>query len=111
MNYGNFIITAQLLIEQIDELQSSRIFRHKIKQLSKSLANELEKEIKVPLNSMYKEDEGIVHDVSRSTESLIKLVAEMDLADTIAFNQIFLQYKKDKEGFIDRNKIMLTECI
>lgn len=105
----NLIIGCSLVIEYLDQLKHTQVYRQGIKHHAKGLSEELEKLLKTDLSKVYSQDEDICVALMKEFENIVKHISTVRPDELMLISQLITAYKQDPEGFNKRNDIVIDK--
>ena len=100
---------AQLLLESLDEVATTPVFRHSLKFKVKQAERELEKETSRLLDRMYKADEEFLVNLQKHTEQLMSRLSKLGIDELPLVNAILEEYEKDSDNWKENLTIQFTK--
>lgn len=102
------IVSSQLTVELIEELQGTSMYKQNIKNLGNRFINALEPNLRQYAN-VYQVDQELAMNMSKEMETLIKKIAKCDVREITMINQIHDYYKEHQEEWDDLFDVELTK--
>lgn len=93
------ILFSQLLVEAMDDIRNSTLYKGKVKQHANTLSNILTPMLKFQVDEVYKTDPELTTNLFNQLDGLIKKLAEMNVVSLTMINQIHDHYSKHPEDW------------
>jgi len=100
---------AQLLLESLDEVAHTPIFRHSLKFKVNQAEKELEKATNKLLDQMYGEDEEFLVNLQKHTDQLMTRLCKLGIDELPLVNAILEEYEKDADNWKKNLTIQFTK--
>ncbi len=100
---------AQLLLESLDELEGTRIYRQSLKFKIKQAQQELEKQNSKYIDAMFKNDEEFLTNLQTHTDKLLNKISRLGLSEIPLVNKILDEYQKDSDHWKENLTIQFTK--
>ena len=100
---------AQLLLESLDEVSTTSVFKHALKYKVKQAEQELEKATNKLLDTMYGNDQEFLVNLQKHTDELITRLSELGIDELPLVNKILDEYQKDADHWKENLTIQFTK--
>ena len=100
---------AQLLLEALDDLEQTPIFRQSLKFKVKQAQLELEKQNSRFIETMFKNDEEFLSNLQKHTDELINRLSKLGIDELPLVNKILEEYEKDSDHWKENLTIQFTK--
>jgi hypothetical protein len=107
--YTNTIIGSELLVNYLEELKETPIYRQRLKNISNSLIEELEQLLIREFPKIYNLDEEFIVNLMREYKDLLENITVCGGNDLIVIGQLIKEYKLDRDKFLNKFKITLKK--
>jgi len=88
---------AQLLLESLDELEDTRVFRQSLKFKVKQAQLELEKQNSRFIETMFNNDEEFLTNLQTHTDEMLDKISRLGIDEIPLVNKILEEYEKDAD--------------
>ena len=108
------VLLSQLLVEAIDEVRGTVLYKGKIKQYANTLANILNPMLRSEVDKIYKTDPELTTNVFNSIDSIMKKLTKLNIVDLIMIDQIsthYSQFPEDWQKFFSIEMTRLDEKV
>lgn len=92
------VILSQLLVEAMDDIRGTTLYKAKVKQHGNILCNLLNS-IARQSDNVYEENPELVTNIYNNLDNLVKNIAKLDMQSLIMLNQIHEHYSKNQEDW------------
>lgn len=100
---------SQLLLESLDEIAHTPVFRHSLKFKVKQAEKELELATNKLLDRMYGEDEEFLVNLQKHTDELMTRLCKLGIDELPLVNAILEEYEKDPDNWKKNLTIQFTK--
>lgn len=104
----NAVISSQLTVEFIEELQGTTMYKQNIKNIGNRFIKTLEPIFK-QYDNVYEEDPELCTNVSSELEKIIKKLSRLDIREITMLNQIHDHYKNNQSDWDNLFDVELTK--
>jgi hypothetical protein len=105
----NLLITAFLMLGQLDELKSTNAARHRLKNLINQVVPELEKVIDSDLGLLWGVDDSAMYNLMEHFKGFIHGMATMRTEHIAGLSELLHQWKQHPQLTLYRNGIKIQE--
>jgi hypothetical protein len=102
------VMLAQLLVEAIDDMKGTSLYKQNIKKAGNNFVKMLEQTVRQN-DKVYKSDPELATNLYNEVDGLISKMAELNMVDLTMINQIYQQYSKNKEDWQNLFEIEMTK--
>jgi hypothetical protein len=95
------VIYGQLMLEALDDVKETKIFKHSLKNKVNIAEKELEKELEKYINLFAKNDEQFYMNIQNHIDSLVTKLAGLGIEELPLVNKIIDEYLNDKDHWKD----------
>lgn len=100
---------SQLLLEALDELEVTPVFRQSLKFKVKQAQKELEIQTSKLLDAMYGNDEEFLVNLQEHTDGLITRLSKLGLDELPLVNKVIDEYLKDSDHWKENLTLQFTK--
>lgn len=100
---------SQLLLESLDEVSHTPVFKHSLKFKVKQAEKELEKATNKLLDQMYGENEEFLVNLQKHTDELMTRLCKLGIDELPLVNAILEEYENDSDNWKENLTIQFTK--
>ena len=99
------VLLSQLLVEAIDDVRGTTLYKGKAKQYANTLANVLTPMLKTQVANVYNEDPELTTNMFNELDALIEKMSNLNVVDLTMLHQIYEHYSANKEEWQAKFKL------
>jgi hypothetical protein len=107
--YLNLMFMCEVMLNSIDELKGTSLYRHAIKSKVNLLIPELEKVVEKDLAAIWGVDDNAMYQILDQQKELIKRLSVTRPETWCMLIELLDMYEADKDGFLARNQICISD--
>lgn len=109
ISFLNIVMMSETLLEALEDVKQTHLYRHGLKNKINTLMPELEKVIEKDLGKVWGVDDEAMYRLIDEQRSLIHRLSTCRPEVWSMLNEILDQYDADKLGFLERNEIVIND--
>ncbi len=109
INYLNVIMLSEVLLEAVESLKGTPIYKHGLKSKINLLIPELEKVTGNDMQSIWGVDDRSMYHLMEEQKKLTTRLASTRPEIWNMLNELLDMYEEDREAFLERNEIKISE--
>lgn len=108
ISFLNMMMMSEALIESIEQIKDTQFYRHDLKAKTKLLLPELERVVEKDLARIWGVDDNAMYHLIEQQKSLIHRLSTTRPEVWSMINELLDMYDQDREGFLERNEIIIN---
>ena len=93
------VLLSQLLVEAIDDIKGTDLYKGKVKQHANTLSNILTPMLKSQVTDVYKTNPELTTNLFNQLDEIVEKLAKINVVDITMINQIHTHYSKFPEDW------------
>lgn len=109
LNSLKVVLLSQLLVEAMDTIKGTELYKGKVKQHGNILLNVLNPMLKNQVTSIHNTNPGFTNNIFNNVDELVTKIAKFNVADITMLNQMADVYLKDPKLWQDYFELNFPE--